>query len=133
MSENTENKMFDIEPNSQSNEDHLEEFLNKGINEVIKEYPTVKRILEEYDIGCTTCSIGTCLLKDIVKIHNLPQEKEQELMANITNLFYPNVEIKIPQITRKAHSLHEIKYSPPIKKLVEEHVLIKRWVTLNPM
>jgi len=132
MSENIEKKVFDIEPNPHSNDDDVEEFLNKGINEVIKQYPKVKKILEEYDIGCTICSIGTCLLKDIVKIHNLSPEREQESMASITKLFYPNKEIKISQITRKAQSPREIKYSPPIKKLVEEHVLIKRWVALIP-
>lgn len=132
MSEKMEKKVFDTEPNPRLNEDYLEHFLNKGINEVIKEYPKVKKILEEYDIGCTICSVSTCLLKDIVKIHNLPPEREQELMASITKIFYPNEEIKIPQITQKARSPHEIKYSPPIKKLVEEHVLIKRWAALIP-
>ena len=46
----------------------MQEYLNKGIKEVIKQFPPVADILNEYDIGCVPCSVGTCLLKDIVQI-----------------------------------------------------------------
>lgn len=111
----------------------MEEYLNKGIKEIINQFPEVENALNEYNIGCAPCSVGTCLLKDIVEIHNLSYEEEQELMTKITKVIYPNKEIKIPQVKRKAKAKpKEIQYSPPIKKLVDEHVLIKRWVALIP-
>jgi len=58
----------------------MEGYLNKGIKEVIDQYPEVEKILDEYGIGCGPCSVGVCLLKDIVDIHNLPAEQEQELL-----------------------------------------------------
>ena len=52
-------------------------------------------------------------------------------MVRIAKVFYPGKLIKIPQIKRKSKT-KEISYSPPLKKLVEEHILIKRWVALIP-
>ena len=79
----------------------IEEYLNKGIKDVIKQFPPVADILNEYKIGCTTCGVGTCLLKDIVQIHNLPAEDEEILMARITKIIYPDQEVKIPTVKKK--------------------------------
>lgn len=110
----------------------MEEFMNKGIKEIIKQYPEIEKILDEYHIGCAPCSVGTCLLKEIVEIHNLSPEEEQALMARIAKVIYPDKEVKIPEIRRKSKP-KEIKLSPPMKKLVNEHVLIKRWIALIPI
>ena len=111
----------------------MEEYLNKGIKEVIDQFPEIGNILSEYDIGCAPCSVGTCLLKDIVEIHSLPADKEQELMKKIANILYPDREIELPRIERKSETEpKEVKYSPPMKELVDEHVLIKRLVALIP-
>ncbi|MEE9121580.1 MAG: hemerythrin domain-containing protein [Syntrophobacteria bacterium] len=111
----------------------METYLNKGIKEVIDQFPEVENILNEYDIGCAPCTVGTCLLKDIVEIHNLPADREQEMMTRIAKTIYPDREIEIPQIKRKIEAEpKEMKYSPPMKKLVDEHVLIKRLVALLP-
>lgn len=111
----------------------MEEYLNKGIKEIIRQFPEVGKILEEYNIGCVPCNVGSCLLKDIMEIHNLPEHDEQELLARIARVMYPDREIKIPKIERKQKTKHgEIEYSPPIKRLVDEHVLIKRLVALIP-
>ncbi len=54
-------------------------------------------------------------------------------MARVAEVIYPDKEIKIPTTKRKTEAKPaEIKYSPPMKKLVDEHVLIKRWVALIP-
>lgn len=111
----------------------METYLNKGIKEVIDEFPEVEKILDEYGIGCGPCSVGTCLLKDIVEIHDLPADKEQVMMAKIAKVIYPEKVIEIPRLQRKSEDKPpEIKYSPPMKKLVDEHVLINRWVALIP-
>jgi len=111
----------------------METYLNSPIKEVISKFPKIGEILEAYEIGCVPCSVGTCLLKDIIEIHNLSEEDEQEVMARVGNVIYPGREIKIPKAERKTKPrTKEIKYSPPLKKLVDEHGLIKRWIALIP-
>ena len=111
----------------------MKEYLDKSIKEIISQCPEVRDILDEYNIGCAPCSVGSCLLKDIVEIHNLPPEEAQELMVRIAKVIYPDREINIPEIKRNHEAQpKEISYSPPIKKLVNEHVLIKRLVTMIP-
>ena len=101
--------------------------------EIINQFPEIQDSLNEYNIGCAPCSVGSCLLKDIVEIHNLPPEEAQELMVRIAKVIYPDREIKIPEMKRNSEAQpKEISYSPPIKKLVNEHVLIKRLVTMIP-
>ena len=111
----------------------MEAYLNKGIKEIIEQYPAVEKILDEYGIGCGPCSVGLCLLKDIVEIHRLPADQERELMARIAKTIDPDADIEVPEVKSvPAVETAEIKYSPPIKKLVDEHVLIKRWIALIP-
>ena len=71
-------------------------YLNKGIKEVITEFPIIGNILDEYNIGCTACVEGTCLLKDIVEIHNLEESSEKELMTRISKVIFPDKEISFP-------------------------------------
>jgi len=111
----------------------MEAFLNKGIKEIIDQYPDVEKILDEYGIGCGPCSVGICELKDIVDIHNLPDDQEQELMQKIAGIIYPGQNIIIlPGKKKVPAETGGIKYSPPMKQLVDEHVLIKRWIALIP-
>src|SRR3989338_9359947 len=109
----------------------MEEYLNRNIKDLITQYPKVGKILERYDIGCTSCSLGSCLFKDIIEIHNLVPDVEVELMYEIEKELFPGKEIKkrAPK-TKAVQAQGEIKYSPPIKKLVDEHVLIKRLIAL---
>jgi hypothetical protein len=39
--------------------------------------------LARYDIGCTTCKVGICLLKDVVSIHGLSKEDEANIEKEI--------------------------------------------------
>ncbi|PIQ89234.1 MAG: hypothetical protein COV72_04090 [Candidatus Omnitrophica bacterium CG11_big_fil_rev_8_21_14_0_20_42_13] len=111
----------------------MEKYLNKGIKDLISEFPKIGDILNEYNIGCVPCNVGSCLLKDIIQIHNLSSEDEEELMARITGAIYPDRKIKISKIKRKARlESKEVKYSPPLKRLVDEHILIKKWIRLIP-
>ena len=110
----------------------MEAYLNRSIKEVMTAFPAVEKILGEYGIGCGPCAVGSCLLKDIVEIHNLPEEDEKELMARIAQTIYPDQKMKIPLRERKRETQKAFSYSPPMKKLVDEHVLIKKWIALIP-
>src|SRR4030067_347971 len=105
------------------------QYLNTNIKEIIDQFPPVADVLKEYDIGCVTCSLGTCLFKDIVGIHDLAPDEEAALMAGIARIISPDREIVIPAVERKSKpKAGEAGYSPPIRKLVDEHRLIKRGV-----
>ncbi len=51
----------------------------KGINDLIAEFPGGSSIVEEYGISCGPCTVGICQLKDILKIHRLAKEAEEEI------------------------------------------------------
>lgn len=63
----------------------IDAYLGRGIKDIIDKYPRVIAILNEYGIGCGACDVGTCLLKDIVSLHPLSKEQEQELMNRIAD------------------------------------------------
>ena len=121
----------------------MEEHLNKGIKDIISTFPEVADILfNEYGIGCGACTEASCLLKDVVEIHHLPEEREQELMRRMAKVFYPDGDSETPAAgATPAPTAPEAvapvepegaKYSPPIKRLVDEHFLIKRLLALIP-
>ena len=56
----------------------------QAINKVIEEHPVIGEILERYDIGCVTCGVGICLVKDVVSIHALGDEVEAQIETEIT-------------------------------------------------
>jgi hemerythrin-like domain-containing protein len=111
----------------------MESYLNSGIKEVCTEFPEIGKILEEFDVGCNSCLVGTCLLKDVVEIHNLTKNTEKKMMDRIKKIIDPNFEIDETEIHNKTvKSPKKITYSPPLKKLVNEHKLILRWAALIP-
>ena len=111
----------------------MDKYLNTGIKPIIETFPGIETILNDYGIGCAPCNVGTCLLKDIVEIHNLSPEDEQQLMIRIAGVVYPGKKIDSPLKKRAVRKAGDITYSPPMKKLVDEHVLIKRLVALIPV
>ena len=56
----------------------------EAINQVIAEHPAIGVILQKHDIGCVTCGVGICLLKDVVSIHALGSEAEAQIEREIT-------------------------------------------------
>jgi len=110
----------------------VEVYLNKGIKEIMTEFPAIGKILDDFNIGCRTCGEGLCLLKDILEIHDIDPEEQEALMGKVAKIIFPNEDVKIPITRRERKSGESIKYSPPMKKLVDEHVLIKRWLALIP-
>jgi hypothetical protein len=62
--------------------------LNNGIGDlaiqdVVKDHPKIGEILDEYEIGCVGCSVGICLVKDVVTIHYLGDEIEATIEKQI--------------------------------------------------
>ena len=58
---------------------------DKAIQDVMAAYPGIGEILNRYDIGCVTCKVGICLLKDVVSIHGLSREDEAKIEMGINN------------------------------------------------
>lgn len=104
--------------------------MNREIKSVIKEFPAIEQILSEYGVGCGACTVGTCLVKDIVTIHVLSAAQETELMARFALVFKGDVEAALA-LKSEAKPVR-ILYSTPVQKLVDEHVLIKRFIALIP-
>jgi hypothetical protein len=55
----------------------------QAIQDVMAAYPGIGEILGRYDIGCVTCKVGICLLKDVVAIHGLSKEDEAGIETEI--------------------------------------------------
>ena len=55
----------------------------RQIKDVIEEHPEIGVILDRYGIGCTKCSIGTCLLQDVVSVHVLGDAIEKKIEEEI--------------------------------------------------
>lgn len=58
---------------------------DRAIQEVMAEYPRIGEILNRFEIGCVTCKVGICLLKDVVSIHGLSKEDEARIEEEINN------------------------------------------------
>ena len=57
-----------------------------AIQDVILSYPEIGGILARYEIGCVTCKVGICLLKDVVAIHGLSKEDDAKIEREINEL-----------------------------------------------
>lgn len=53
------------------------------INKIIEHHPVIGEILQKHDIGCVTCGVGICLVKDVVSIHALGDEIEAKIEQEI--------------------------------------------------
>ena len=58
---------------------------DQPINTTIEKHPTIGEILQKYDIGCVTCGVGICLVKDVVSIHALGDELEAKIEQEIND------------------------------------------------
>lgn len=55
------------------------------INQTIAQHPRIGEILSRHEIGCVTCGVGICLVKDVVAIHALGAETEALIEQEITD------------------------------------------------
>lgn len=58
-------------------------FGDRQIKDVIDNHPAIGEILARHEIGCVTCGVGICLLKDVVAIHALGAQAEQRIEDEI--------------------------------------------------
>jgi hemerythrin-like domain-containing protein len=111
----------------------MEKYLKTPIKEMIDRFPQVGAILEDYGIGCVPCSVGTCLLSDIVEIHNLAPGDEIALLERIGAVVAPGRAVRLPEARKSRPAAgRKVSWSPPMKRLVDEHKLIKRFIALVP-
>ena len=66
------------------------EFGSTAIQEVITRHPAIGEILQRFDIGCVTCKVGICLLKDVVSIHGLSKDDEAKIAEEINSYLARN-------------------------------------------
>lgn len=112
---------------------NMTDVLGLYIKDVIRAYPPVGELLGQSGIGCVTCSVGSCLLRDVVDIHNLSGEQEQALYAGIARIIFPGQAVEIPQPRRKAAApAGNRKLAPPLQDLMQEHANIKRILARLP-
>ncbi|MDH3329209.1 MAG: hypothetical protein OEM01_08255 [Desulfobulbaceae bacterium] len=65
---------------------------SKNIKEVIETHPTIGEILDRHEIGCTKCSVGTCMLQDVVTVHFLGNDAEAQIEQEI-NKYLESLEL----------------------------------------
>lgn len=63
---------------------------NQNIKKAIEAYPGIGDILDRHEIGCIKCSVGTCLVKDVVTVHYLGDKTEKKIEEEI-NIFLENI------------------------------------------
>lgn len=110
----------------------MEKILATYIKELINRYPQIKDVLDDYNIGCVTCSVGTCKLSDIIEIHNLSEHDEYALFSKIAAIVFTDQAVSIPRLQRKTAGITKKAFSPPVKMLIDEHVVIKKVLAVLP-
>lgn len=104
----------------------MERYLDRNIKDLIAAFPAAGAALRERGIACVSCAAGSCRLRDIVGMHNLAPAEEASLMAALALAIDPSGNLRAPEPAPRARPAAGPKYSPPLRRLVEEHVLIKR-------
>ncbi len=111
----------------------MDKIMQGRIKELIVRHPKVGDVLAEFGVACVTCAVGTCLLKDILEIHRLAPEDEQRMLTRIAEIVYPDRKVVVPlRKSEPQKKTGEPFHSPPLRKLVEEHALIKRVLARIP-
>lgn len=114
-------------------ETKVEKYLETNIKDIINENKAVQAALDQYEIGCAPCSLGTCKLRDVIGIHNLDEVQEKKLLAEIFEILFPGEKLEIPRVAvEKKKPASGNTLSPSLRELVEEHKVIKRLLALVP-
>jgi len=109
----------------------VQSYLEQPIKDLMQQHPALGTILGEAGIGCTTCSLGTCKVKDILEIHNLDSGQSQQLLTRMGQAIYGSTPFEVPRIERKTAPARS-SFCPPIARMVEEHTHILRLIAAIP-
>lgn len=93
---------------------------NNSIKDIITQYPQVGEFLKLNGVDCANCLVGTCLLKDILTIHNYNEEVQEEIYSHIDKL----ISGESDEMIIFEHVQEEIALQPIIKKLMDQHQII---------
>lgn len=101
--------------------------LNSPISEVVKEYPIVGDFLLANDVDCVNCSVATCLVKDILEIHNFSKETQVEMQEYMQELVNgTKSELKVYTPLNNKEDYHVIT-----NMLIDEHKLIMELIYIT--
>lgn len=104
----------------------MNDILNTSIKELLQRYPQIDQALQKFGIGCVTCALGTCKLKEIIEIHPLTINDQTTLYTQIFQIIFPNQKFDFSNVLSHEHSKKaKKKLSPPVQALIDEHDIIK--------
>ena len=109
----------------------MRDYLEQPIKDLMQRHPGLGDILGEAGVGCTTCSLGTCKVRDILEIHNLDTAQARELLTRMGRAIHGDAPFEMPSIERKAAPPRSA-FCPPIARMVEEHRRILQVIAALP-
>ena len=62
----------------------MKKYAGTRIKELIKRYPGVEKVLEEFKLPCGSCGDNNCYTKDIVEIENFSLKNEMKFIKKMT-------------------------------------------------
>jgi len=98
------------------------------IKEVMFGMPKVGELLAAYGVGCITCTVGTCLLRDVLDIHNFSEDKKKVIMSQVDKII-AGEDVEIEPIKLEKTQQQTI-FCSAIQQLVDEHKNILRLLDL---
>ncbi len=112
----------------------MNDYMQTGVKPLIEAFPEVGQVLERYGIACVQCTAGTCKLEEVLQLHALPPQDGTELMRQIARIVDPTGSALQPQAPTSAEPPRPVQftYSPPVQRLVDEHVWIVRLLARIP-
>jgi hemerythrin-like domain-containing protein len=109
----------------------MQQYLDSNIKDLLAAHPPLGPVLEAGGIGCTTCSLGSCRIKDILEIHNLDTAATRNLLQQMGAILYQGRPFEAPALERQALPT-KASFCPPIARMVHEHTHIMRFIGLIP-
>jgi hemerythrin-like domain-containing protein len=109
----------------------MEQQLERNIKELMEQHPALGAALEAAGIGCTSCALGTCRVRDILEIHDLDEVATGKLLNRLGEIIYGGAPFTVSRLERKP-TVIRAAFCPPIARMVEEHACIKRLISLLP-
>ena len=62
----------------------MKKYANTHIKELIKKFPRVEDVLDEFKLPCKNCGDNNCLLKDIAETENFSLKAEMNFITKMS-------------------------------------------------